>query len=445
MAVDRKRGNAALKTKKKLKELFGALKNPSSPWQTTSLVGVIAFAYLFRARQYFLNPQLYAEDGVLWLAEGYNKSILALFEPVNGFLHFPERLFGFIVAHLPLHFAPIIFVTTAWLLFIFLAYYLLSQRTKILTRNFERIFMVGFLCLIANIEVFFFNFSNSIFLLGIIGLLVMVAKPPRNKLFAIGEKTLFFISCLTLAFAWFYLPIALFERFKHKQKNTFFLYSSIVGSIIQFIYYLLFHVDRSHVTILSLFSNFTLLEIYNQIIIPAVRFTRIDIPILEFTTQPYLVYFVALAIISLLLSSWFVLKKSNKQVWYLLFFLVAMTFAVIKSPTVDVKLAEDALKHMAIVEGAGRYFIFGIIAVNIIFVKTSYLALTPRARYIFAGIFLGLGFMTSLQYKTFYIEKDFVDYSSQYRTSINRFESKEVDKVVIPVNPYPWHLTLEKK
>lgn len=420
------------------------LRNPKSPWQTFALVVLAAVAYLYRAKEYLFVPQLFAEDGVLWLAEGHNKDFLAIFAPVNGFMHVPERLFGFAAARLPLQWAPLIFVVTAWGLFILVTYYLLSARTKILRNNFERIFMVGCLALIANVREIFFNYSNSVFLMGIVGVLILIAQTPKNRVAMVAERTFFLLSCFTLPFAWFYLPIALVERFKYKRKGWFFLVTSSVATITQIIVYVTSGVDRSPVTLVSLYSKYLVLEIYNQLLVPAVRFARIDFPILEYNTLPYVQQFVYLSVATLIIAAIYVLIKNNKQVWYLLFFLGAMTFASFKSPTVNVEFAVDAIKHMAIVQGASRYFVYGIIAANLIIVKTAYSVLVPKARYAFMLVLLAFGLVTSLQYQTFFIHKDFTDYQHLYRTGIQKFESGEVDWVNIPVNPYPWNMTLSR-
>ncbi len=420
------------------------LRDPKSPWQTLALVTFAALAYAYRAKPYLRLPQLFAEDGVLWLAEGFNKSFFAIFEQVNGFLHVPERLFGFVVARLPLQWAPLIFVLTAWGLFILLAYYLISTRTKIFKTNFERIFIIGCLALIGNIHELFFNYSNSVFLMGVIGALILIADTHKNKVIMVLERIFFLLTCFTLPFAWFYLPIVLVEWFKYKRKSWFFLVASAAGSIAQLIAYISSGVDRSPVTVMSLFSKYIVLEIYNQLLVPAIRFTRIDIPILDYNTIPYIQLFVYISVITLAVATIYVALKSKKQVWYLLFFLAAMTFASLKSPTVNVEFAVDAIKHMAIVEGASRYFIYGIVGVSVVIVRTAYLILVPRVRYVCMLIFLAFGLATSLQYQTFFVNKQFTDFTLLYRTRIEQFESGQIDWVNIPVNPAPWNMTLHR-
>jgi hypothetical protein len=423
-------------TMQKLKEHRIAL-------QTAFLVVISALAYAYRAHPYIMHPQLFAEDGNVWLAQGYNKPVSALLHPVNGFLHVPERLFGFLIAHcVPLKWVPFLFAVAAWALFMLVAYYILSVRTKIFQSTYERIFMVVCLCLIANFREFFFNYSNSAFLIGIVGVLIMTAQKPRYKIVDVLEKIFFFYSCFCLTFPWFYLPIALIERFKYKQKNNFFLISSAIGSVVQLLFFMSTHVNRSVVTLHSLWSKFTLLEVYNQIIVPAIRFARLDTLVHDVELHKYPVYTMWLVLISLLLAGYVGIRKGPRQVWYLLFFLVAMTLASLKSPTISTKLPIDAIKSMAVVDGANRYFVYGIIATNVLLIKGSIAVLRPRARYAFLVAFTILGVITSLHNYAFYIDKGFTDYTAQYNQQIDLFNSGKVNHVHILENPVTWSLDL---
>jgi len=414
--------------------------------QTLLMVTVTSLVFLYRGNPFFFNPQLFAEDGALWLAQGYNRSIWAMFDPVNGFLHIPERLFGFFLARLPLLWAPFLYALAAWAFFIFTAYYLLSRRTNIVSNTYQRIMLVICLCLISNIDILFFNFSNAAFLMGIIGLLIMIATPARYKTVRILEKAFFFISCFNLTFAWFYLPVALWERFKNKQKNNFFLLSSALASIVQLCFFLSTHVNRSPVTLVSLWSKYILLEIYNQMIIPGLRFARIDTDPNLYGIRVYAVYVVFFTVIGLLVAGYFGLRKSNKQVWYLLFFLAAMTFASLKSPTITAPSPVSAFKTMSIVTDAGRYFVYGILAVNIIFIKASYAIITPKARYAFMIGFAALGLTTSVAYHNFFVTKgNYTDYSAQYQQRIKQFNTGRIEYVLVPQNPISWTMRLDRK
>lgn len=429
----------------KYKKMAKPLTNPKSAWQTSLLVGFVGLIYAIRAHPYLFKPQLFAEDGILWLGDGVNKGVSSIFQSDNGFMHFPERLFGLVVAHISLLYAPIIFDVTAWVLFILMAYYLLSSRTNILKTNYERVFVVLSLALIANIEVFFFEFSNSVFLMGIIAALIMVAKTPKNIIVKIFEKAFFLLSCLTLCFAWILFPIALYDRLKHKSKEWYFLGVSFIASIVQLIYYITSHVNRSPVTLSSLFTSpYTLLELNNQVLIPAIRFARIDTSVLDYATHRYNLVIVCLTVLTMAIAGWLAIKKDGKQSRYLLFFLVGMTFASFKSPTLHIQTSKEALETMSVVSGAGRYFVYGIIGAGLILAKSSYQVIVPYARYIVVSIFFAFGLITSLHYQTFFVNENFVNYTQQYSQGIKKFESGKYRQVVIPVNPTPWVMALQK-
>jgi hypothetical protein len=413
---------------------------PSAAQQTLVFVSLATVLYFIRARQYILQPQLYADDGG-WLQVGYHNGIKSLFIPLNGFLHFPERLFGFLVTILPLDYAPFIFNFCAGLIFVLMAYYLFSNRTRLFSNTYERIFMLFCLSLIANVEEFFFNFSNSVFLLGIVSLLIMVADKPRNAAVAFLEKIIFILSCLTLPFTWFYLPIAIIQRVKYKQKNNFFLIITTVTSFIQLFVYLTSHVERSAVTVQSLSSKYTFLELYNQIITPAFRFARIDTPLQPFNDRNwYIILSVLLATFVCILAALWIIKKSNKTVGYLLFFLGAMTFASIASPTIVSTNPIEAIKYMAITLGGDRYFIFGIIGLSIIAAKLSYNFLTPGSRYAAFIVFAIFSIITSLQFGSFFVDKHFMDLRKQYHESVHSLKTQpKGSSVFFPINPHDPH------
>lgn len=419
-----------------------SIKNPKSSYQTLLLVSIAAAAYLYRAFPYFITPQLYAEDGTLWLSEGKFRGIkILILEPYNGFFHFPERLFGFLVGSLPLYWAPVIFACTAWGLFILTTYYLLSKRTQVLKTNYERIFMVLTLCLLANANEFFFNFSNSIFLLGIIGVLIMIAKRPKNRVGDYAEKFAFIMACLCIPFAWIYLPIALLDKYKFKVKNSFFLIASAITALAQAIGYFATNTSRSPVTLMSLFTDkYVFLAFYNQILTPAIRFARIDIPLSEYQGH-YEILLVGICLVSLALATYVVLKRSNKQVWLLLFFLAGMTFAAFKSPLIAAPSATEVFKNLSVMVDGNRYFIYGIIAVDLILVKAAYIMFVPKARYVFMGLFIALGLLSSLHYHDFRVEKNWKDYSAEYRHGVDLYYSGQKE-VIIPVNPDPWSMGL---
>lgn len=414
-----------------------AEKSLSSRWVIFFLAVALA-VYFIRGHEYILQSQLYAEDGTIWLAQGYNLGFESLTLPYNAFFHTWERVIGLLIAQMPLQAAPLLFNLTAWGIFGLLAYYLFSPRTNILTNNYQRIFVLICIGLVANVDELFFNFSNSVFLLGIIGALILIADEPKSMIGKVIERIIYFLSCFTLVFVWFYLPIVLIEKFKYKRPVNFYLIVATIGSVVQLASYLTTPFERSMVTVKALLSKYTVLEIYNQIITPVIRFSRADVTFdssnIALTFIVFLV--VALAIVAVV----YVARKANKQVQYLLLFFAAMTAASLKSPLVD---SVDPIKFMTTAAWGDRYFIFGIIGLGIVLAKLPYELLGSSARrWFLAGVIL-LGVGLSWQTNSFFIHKYFQDYRNQYQTGIEQLE-KGSSKVSIPINP-GWQMELERQ
>jgi hypothetical protein len=226
--------------------------------------------------------------------------------------------------------------------------------------------------------------------------------------------------------------------FKYKQKNNFFLLTTIATSIIQLLVYVSSHVERSAVTVKSLYSKYTFLELYNQIITPAFRFARIDTPLQPINDKNwYIILSILFATIVCVLAALWVIKKSDKTIGYLLFFLGAMTFASIASPTIVSTNPIEAIKYMAITLGGDRYFIFGIIGLSIIAAKLSYNFLTPIYRYPFFTVFAVFSIITSLQFGSFFVNKHFVDLRKQYHDSVHDLKTQSKgSSVFFPINPH---------
>lgn len=422
---------------------------PKDYWQTLGFVAVATIAYIIRGYKYIINPQLFAEDGQEWLARGYNDGLVSLTQPLNGFLHTTERVFGLIIAQLPLYFAPFLFNFTALIIFCLTVYYIFTSRTKILSNTYEKVFLLCAICLIANVDEFFFNFSNSIFLLGIIGISIFVSDKPKNKIIDYTEKVFYTLICFTLPFSVLYLPIVFIEKFKNPKKSSYFFYITICGAVAQLATYLLSHTARSNVTVPSLFSRYTLLEIYNQIIIPALRFARLDYSFV-YGSNRYTILAIIFAISTFLAMTIYVIKVSNKQVRYFLLFLILITMVSFTSPLVGTNYtAEETIKIMSTTYNGDRYFIFGILASMIIFVKFTYHFINVRFRYIFIIVAIGFGLITSLQYHSFKINRNLKNLSQEYYSGIQKIGPNKEDKVTIPINPQyentGWYIILNNK
>jgi hypothetical protein len=411
----------------------------------SALLLLIAAFYIFRAHTYILRPQLYAEDGAVWLAGAYNEGIHSVFQSYNGLSHLFDRLFGLTSVHLvPFQYEPLLYVVSALLIFMLLCYYLLSKRSEILTTNYQKLFFALSICLLGNAEEFYFSFSNSVFLFGIIGLLLLVINKSRHKSVNILEKTLFFILCFTNVFSWIYILILAFEFVWQRRRRYYYSACAAVGSITQ----LLIHLhqpagQRPDIPIRYLASKATLFEFYNQIITPSLRFGRQDIsPVVRTKTD---LVFVCLALLLSGIIVALVFLKANYSTKCLFFFCLIITLISLKSPINGLSAPAAIVIAMATYHWGNRYFIFGILGMFIVWAKFSQRLFKKQYLPTFLLVFFTFGLLSSITLGSFYIQKDFIDLRGQYTKGISQLKRSKHQLVVIPINPTGWYITLEPK
>jgi hypothetical protein len=407
-----------------------------------ALIVLIAAFYVFRAHEYILRPQLYAEDGAIWLSGAYNQGIHSVFQSYNGLSHLFDRLFGLASAHLiPFQYEPVLYVVSALLIFLLLFHYLLSARSGILTTNYQKLFFGLSLCLLGNAEEFYFGFSNSIFLFGLIGLLILVMKKSQHKTVNTLEKILFFILCFTNVFAWIYILILAFEAIWQRRKRYFYLACAVVGSLTQ----VWIHIhqttgQRPDIPVRYLASKATLFEFYNQIITPSLRFGRQDIsPTIRTTTD---LVFVCLSLLLCGIIVAFIFYKANYRTRCVLFFCLMMTLISLKSPINDQTAPAAIVIAMATYHWGNRYFIFGILGMFIVWAKFSQRLFNKQYLPAFLLVFFMFGLLSSLTLDSFYIQKYFVDLRVQYTQGTAQLKRPGHQHVVIPINPPGWYINI---
>jgi len=124
-----------------------------------------------------------------------------------------------------------------------------------------------------------------------------------------------------------------------------------------------------------------------------------------------------------------------------------MTLAALKSPYISSNSASDAIKYMSAATGGDRYFVFGIIALNIVFAKATYSVIKKKALYYFILVFFGMGFLSSLRYQSFFIQKNFIDFTAEYKAGSDKLSKSGVrEDIIIPVNPgHGWIIRLSEQ
>ncbi len=410
------------------------------------LLLLIAGMYILRGFTYLAHPQLYAEDGTIWLSGAYNKGLHSIFQSYNGLSHLFDRLFGLFALHVfTLREQPLVYVLSALFIFLLMSFYLLSRRSQVVTTNYQKIFLAVSLCLIGNAEEFSFSFSNSVFLFGIIGVIILVAKPSKYKVVDILEKILFVILCFTNVFSWVFILILAFEFVWQKRRRYFYAVPTLIGAITQ----ALIHIhqpagQRPDVPLRYIVSKPIAYTFYNQIITPSWRFGREDIQLSSHINANLI--FICLVLLLCLAITVYIFLKSNYVVRCLLFFCVLVTLISLKSPIDGTNSPSLVIKILATYYWGNRYFIFGIIGMFVIWAKFTQVLVRQVFLPVFITGFIIWGVLSSLQLNAFYPQRYLMNLQKSYSRGVDMVAKSKSKQVIIPINPGPpWYVIFNPK
>jgi hypothetical protein len=134
---------------------------------------IVLSVLLFRRYDAFVNPQLYAEDGAVFLQQFENSGISSLWQPYAGYLHTLLRLVAVLggLLHIDLLYIPVYYNAAAFAIAFMLALYL-YYCASLLDIKHKLLFATSFLFIPVNSEIFM-NLTNSIWLaeLGLVAFL----------------------------------------------------------------------------------------------------------------------------------------------------------------------------------------------------------------------------------------------------------------------------------
>ena len=404
-----------------------------------SLISLITASYIFRAHPYILHPQLFAEDGDVWLSTAYNLGLKSVYQAYNQFLQLFDWLFSLFAVHfVPLQLVPLFYVMSALLMFLLLCYYLFSPRSGVLNTNYQRLYVALSLCLLANAGELFFNFSNAVFYLGLVGLFLIIVNKSTKRYVNLIERILFFVLCFTSVFTFIYLIILLIEWLWYRRKRYYFLACTIAGSIAQVIAYTSYPLQRHNIPLHEIASRTTGVELYNQIINPSIRFGRIDINPLTDPISSINFAFIVVVLVGII--SLVVFYKSNYKTKYFLLFCLLMTLISLRSPA-DV----NSVAAMATSLSGNRYFIYGIIGMFVIWAKFSQTILRKDILAVFLLVFFTFASVSSIRHGSFFIHKGLTDLTKDYSAGITEFNHNRNKGIKIPENPVGWYIVFNPK
>jgi hypothetical protein len=179
---------------------------------------VLAGLY-FRKPDTFTNPQLWAEDGPIFLHQFYEFGIKSLITPYNGYLHTVPRLIAYVfgILHINLLYIPFLYDFTALLITLFVAFEIWRSSFH-LNISHRALYVAAFLLIPIGSEVYL-NITNIIWItsLYMVNFLFVGYKHIKSPLSILA----LFLFALTGPFALLLSPIVVMIAFFERKSLSF--------------------------------------------------------------------------------------------------------------------------------------------------------------------------------------------------------------------------------
>jgi hypothetical protein len=175
-------------------------------WLLLAAAALLSFS---RQPGHLTHPELWAEDGVLWLAQAYTTGLASLAVPIAGYLQTISRLGGLLAAQVPLTLAPSIFAWIAFLVQLAPVAFLLSRRGVGLVPSLPaRLLLCLYYVGQPNSSEVYVNLTNAMWHLAILMFLIVVAPKPRGLTGLAGDVLLLALAGVSGPMVLFIAPIA---------------------------------------------------------------------------------------------------------------------------------------------------------------------------------------------------------------------------------------------
>ena len=202
---------------------------PESASSLATRVGmVIACALLLALRKPWAlhTPQLWAEDGSIFLTQDEQMGLSAWLEPYNGYLHLLPRLIAWTASHVadPAWW-PAIYNGLAFVIGVALFARLASRRVELPAKPW---LMLTFVLVVGTGEVLI-NVTNLQWVTAFFLLLQLFTVPARTTLQRIGDIAILLIVGLNGPFAVMFLPLFAWRAVRERNADTLLALTAIGG------------------------------------------------------------------------------------------------------------------------------------------------------------------------------------------------------------------------
>jgi hypothetical protein len=173
------------------------------------LVLLAGLALFSRQPDRLLHPELWAEDGVVWIGDAYNHGLSSLWMVHSGYLQTLSRLGGLLSLALPMTDVPLAFALLAFAVQLAPAVLLLSPRGEtLLPSTPARLLLALYYIGLPNSAETYVNLTNAMWHLAVLALLIIVLPKPAGKAGYAADICALVLAGLSGPFALFLAPIA---------------------------------------------------------------------------------------------------------------------------------------------------------------------------------------------------------------------------------------------
>ncbi len=408
-------------------------------WRSHILIFVAAFiVVVLRRPDSILNPQFWAEDGVVWYSDAYNTGALrSLLLPVQGYLQTISRLTAAFAQLFPFSSAPLIFNVVAITIQVLPVNVIMSSRFTRLIPGFQVRLLLSLLYLaLPNSWEVHANLTNAQWHLALLAFMVMVALPSARSLWRYFDTVVILMSGLSGPFSILLTPVAVVLCWRRREKWTFFLCMLLAASaLLQTVCVVLtMKISRFQTPLGATSTNFV--RILSGQVFMSVLFGQKGHEWILSHVESYSALAIVVTAIGLM-AVIYALREAPLELRLFIFFTILVFTSALISPQISQYAPQ--WESMAIPGSGVRYWFFPMLAFDAVSVWVLSRARPRSAR------ICGLVIVTtmSIGVTADWRQPNYADLN--FKKHAQKFESAaKGSKISIPINPPGWQMRLIK-
>lgn len=394
----------------------------SDSWISGLLIVAIAtIILLIRKTDSFLNPQFWAEDGVIFFLQQYDKGTSAIFQPYSGYLHLVPRLIAlFADAFFNYSAIPFVYNSLSLILTLSSVASIFSPRLKV---DYKPLLALTLVLAPQSSDEIFMNITNIQWFLSILLIIVLMKEKPNCKYgnvnIQIALDFVIIILCgLTGPFIILLTPFFAWKWIKDKDLYNFGVMSTAIAiSCIQLLFLLVISQQSQ--------DNFVLdFDVYSAIVGYQIFGSLFCTKIITYKVSHYFLSIMYFGLVFIILR--FSRPKND-------FIMLTLGIQLIFLLSVFYKFRANP--EVLVPEGAAQRY-FYIPFVMLIWSLIALLGKLEKWKNVLITIVLSLILISSLT--SGFHSRGFLDYNWKLHSkSIGR------EDIIIPINPEGWQIDIK--